>query len=107
MTMTLSEHFWKIMAIGSVVCLFGYTSLRSKLWKQKQENLAFERRPSNIIKVCLTGGPCGGKTTAIDILYKELSEKDICTFIVPEAATLIADSGGMLNTKLYSDDELI
>ena len=40
----------------------------------------------------------------MDMLYGALTEQGINTYIVPEAATLIADSGGMLNTKLYSSE---
>ena len=38
---------------------------------------------------------------------EKLREHDIAVFIVPEAATLIAQGGGMIKTEGYSDDEAI
>ena len=43
-------------------------------------------------KIVLTGGPCGGKTTFLDALEKELGANIV---IVPEAATILL-SGGFL-----------
>ncbi|MBT4349629.1 ATP-binding protein [bacterium] len=43
-------------------------------------------------KIVLTGGPCGGKTTFLEALEKELGANII---IVPEAATILL-SGGFL-----------
>ena len=75
----------------------------------------------NIHKICITGGPCAGKTTGIHIIHEilikylkglayvaeKLREHDIAVFIVPEAATLIAQGGGMIKTGAYSDDDAI
>lgn len=27
-----------------------------------------------VSKICLTGGPCGGKTSAVQYIYKELKQ---------------------------------
>ncbi|TKB48474.1 hypothetical protein FCL40_12245 [Ferrimonas sediminicola] len=51
------------------------------------------------LKVVVTGGPGGGKTTALDLFRRELSHK---IAIVPEAATLLFSSG--INR---SDDPLV
>lgn len=42
------------------------------------------------IKVVLTGGPGGGKTTALDLFRRELGEK---VAVVPEAATVLFQGG--------------
>ncbi len=42
------------------------------------------------MKVVITGGPGGGKTTALDLFYRELLHK-VC--VVPEAATAVFASG--------------
>lgn len=42
------------------------------------------------LKVVVTGGPGGGKTTALDLFRRELSDK---LAIVPEAATVLFSSG--------------
>lgn len=44
---------------------------------------------SNVKKIVLTGGPGGGKTTALDLFRREI--KDVA--IVPEAATLLFQNG--------------
>lgn len=44
-------------------------------------------------KIVLTGGPCAGKTTAIQQIEKEFTEKGYQVLIVPEAATLLINSG--------------
>lgn len=44
-------------------------------------------------KIVLTGGPCAGKTTAIQEIEKEFTEKGYQVLIVPEAATILINSG--------------
>lgn len=46
-----------------------------------------------IKKIVLTGGPCAGKTTAIQAIEKEFTEKGYKVLIVPEAATILINSG--------------
>ena len=45
------------------------------------------------LKVVLTGGPCAGKTTAIEEIEKEFTEKGYNVYVVPEAATILINSG--------------
>lgn len=54
-------------------------------------------------KICLTGGPGGGKTTAADLFRRELGE---CVVIVPESATLLF-SGGLPRSNDESSVESI
>ena len=44
-------------------------------------------------KIVLTGGPCAGKTTALTELEKEFTEKGYQVLMVPEAATILINSG--------------
>lgn len=44
----------------------------------------------NCLKIVLTGGPGGGKTTALDLFQRELDDK-VC--IVPEAASILFRGG--------------
>jgi len=44
-------------------------------------------------KLVIDGGPCSGKTTGLAILAEKLLEKGIIPIIVPEAATLLIQSG--------------
>lgn len=46
-----------------------------------------------VTKIALTGGPCAGKTTAIQRIEKEFTEKGYQVLIVPEAATILINSG--------------
>lgn len=46
-----------------------------------------------ILKVALTGGPCGGKTTSIKTIEECFIERDYHVIIVPEAATILINSG--------------
>lgn len=46
--------------------------------------------PGKRCRIVLTGGPGGGKTTAADLLRREIGEKIV---IVPEAATLLFSGG--------------
>ena len=46
-----------------------------------------------IYKVALTGGPCGGKTTSIEKIKQEFTEKGFNVLVVPEAVTLLINMG--------------
>ena len=55
-------------------------------------------------KICLTGGPCAGKTTLLAKLTSILDNKGIRVFSVPEAATLMMTGGGQIDTSKMSWD---
>ncbi len=42
------------------------------------------------IKICLTGGPCAGKTTVVDIVRREFSQTAVT---IPEAASILYGGG--------------
>ena len=44
-------------------------------------------------KICLTGGPCGGKSSAIPFLTQKLEDQGYSVFTIPEVATLLAEGG--------------
>lgn len=46
-----------------------------------------------IRKIVLTGGPCAGKTTAMQSIVEEFEEKGFNVYVVPEAATLLINMG--------------
>ena len=46
-----------------------------------------------ISKIVLTGGPCGGKTTAMAFLKRKFEDKGYRVIVVPEAATLCINGG--------------
>lgn len=51
------------------------------------------KRPAEIIRVVITGGPCAGKTTAMEVLRDEFSNSGVPAVFVPEAATDLILSG--------------
>jgi thymidylate kinase len=55
-------------------------------------------KPQNIYKICITGGPCAGKTTAMAQIQEKLREMGIRVYVVPEAATLVANGGGFIDS---------
>ncbi|MCB9755721.1 MAG: AAA family ATPase [Myxococcales bacterium] len=48
------------------------------------------RAPDQLYRIVLTGGPGGGKTTAADLLRRELGERVV---VVPESATMLFSGG--------------
>ena len=51
-----------------------------------------------IIRVCLTGGPCAGKTTALATVNQVLTQMGFRVLQVPEAATMLMKGGAMIET---------
>lgn len=48
---------------------------------------------AEVTKICLTGGPCGGKTSALPFLTNALEEAGYRVVVVPEMATLMLTNG--------------
>ena len=57
---------------------------------------------SQVYRVVLTGGACGGKTTALAYLSEQLEKQGIRVFRGPEAATLIF-AGGVTADEAAAD----
>ena len=51
------------------------------------------------VHVCLTGGPCAGKTSALTHLYDHLTARGWRVIIVPEAATIVLGASGRLEVE--------
>lgn len=47
----------------------------------------------DITRIVLTGGPCGGKTTALEHIIKYFSDKGYKVFAIPELASLFTKAG--------------
>ncbi len=47
----------------------------------------------SVCKIVVTGGPCGGKTTALSRIQRELSHLGYTVLIVPETATALISGG--------------
>lgn len=67
----------------------------------------FERQNARrfpIARVCFTGGPCAGKTTALAHCADQLRQLGIKVYIVPEAASILS-KGGTTRPKVGEDKE--
>lgn len=58
--------------------------------------------------LCLTGGPCSGKSTALPYLAEKLGDRGFYPVIIPEAATLLMQSGitpahNLFDTATFQD----
>ena len=51
-----------------------------------------------ITRICLTGGPCAGKTTALATLSLHLKQIGYRVLLVPEAATILMSGGALIQT---------
>lgn len=47
------------------------------------------KKSQKIYTVLLTGGPCGGKTSALAALQDEITRRGLHTIVVPESATTV------------------
>ena len=57
---------------------------------------ALENCKVPIFRICLTGGPCAGKTTALASLSNELQTRGYFVLQVPEAATMLMKGGAFI-----------
>ena len=61
-----------------------------------------------IYKICFTGGPCAGKTTALSQLMSQVDQLGFRPFLVPEAATLLMKAGFLIDNSNFTEmDEII
>lgn len=59
-------------------------------------------RDEKVVRVVLTGGPCAGKTTAMDTISTRMDELGIDVYRVPEAATLFFKGGTKIKFDNYN-----
>jgi thymidylate kinase len=60
-----------------------------------------------IYKVAITGGPCAGKSTSLDRIRKEMTDKGYRVFSVPEIPTMVVVAGGMILMSKFNTQERI
>jgi len=70
--------------------------------KSNQADSEFNVRPVDnknpITRICLTGGPCAGKTTALTELSIVLTQMGFRVLLVPEAAKVMKKGGALIPT---------
>jgi len=62
------------------------------------------KRENKVYKICLTGGPCSGKTTSINYIRERFSPNFI-VYAVPELATQLANSGINIIPKFFTAED--
>lgn len=60
---------------------------------------------SNIVRICLTGGPCAGKTTAIASIKQDLTQLGMKVLVVPEAATALMNGGAFIVSGKFTESQ--
>eukprot|EP00667_Euglena_gracilis_P004204 EG_transcript_4220 len=68
-----------------------------QLCKRRATFTLYEKKRSNVYKVCLTGGPCAGKTTVLSTIIAKFNAQGIRTYAVPEVATTLLNGGLSFN----------
>ena len=58
-------------------------------------------------RICITGGPCAGKTTILTKLTNVLETRGFKVFNVPEAASMLHGAGVILDTSRMSEEQQI
>lgn len=92
-----------IIGVGSIILTFGM--LCYDIHKKKTTPQSKTKKPE-VIRLCLTGGPCGGKSEGINMLYNSLKNITVPVFIVPEAATIIGSAGLALDLSKFEPREI-
>ena len=59
----------------------------------------------NIVRICLTGGPCAGKTTAIASIKQDLTQLGVNVLVVPEAATSLMKGGAFIVSTAFTESQ--
>ena len=57
-------------------------------WRPPKSKVTAENA---VTTICLTGGPCGGKSSALDTLVRRLEEAKYQVFISPETPTVLKE----------------
>jgi predicted ATPase len=73
---------------------------------------SYDSRPKHgenehIYRICVTGGPCAGKTTSLTTIRTELQERGFMVLEVPEAATLMMKGGCFIQTSTMSFSQAV
>lgn len=62
---------------------------------------------SNVIKIALTGGPCSGKSAALEILKIHYENQGYTVITMPESAEILIHNGVPRDDIFRFEDEII
>jgi len=57
------------------------------------------------VRICLTGGPCAGKTTALADIKQDLTQLGMKVLVVPEAATILMKGGAFIVSSGFTETQ--
>ena len=60
-----------------------------------------------IYRIAITGGPCAGKSTALNKINKHFTKAGFHVMIVPEIPTLISEGGGFKDLGKYKPQQMV
>jgi hypothetical protein len=62
---------------------------------------------SPIYRIALTGGPCAGKSTALESIKTHFEKNGFKVLIVPEVPTIVGKGGGLSDFGKYNTQDVI
>ena len=74
-----------------------FSSMEAVRYADPQTDDIVNKKP--VFRICITGGPCSGKSTSLVKMQNILADKGWRVFTVPEAATLMMKAGIIIQNK--------
>ena len=72
-----------------------------------REELIRDTSEFPVYKIAVTGGPCAGKTTAVEAVKKIFTERGFKVMVVPEVPTLLVKCGAMIRMDRFTSTNRI
>lgn len=72
-----------------------------------REQLIRDTSEFPLYKIVVTGGPCAGKTTAVQRVREEFTKRGFKVMVVPEVPTLLVQSGAMIKMDRFTSENRI
>jgi putative protein kinase ArgK-like GTPase of G3E family len=73
--------------------------------EKKKSSIDTLEKNASVVRICMTGGPCAGKTTAIADLTQSLTQLGMKVLVVPEAATTLMKGGAFIVSSEFTDEQ--
>lgn len=77
---------------------FDALSIEQRSSRLEEEFTGKASKVQEVVRICLTGGPCAGKTTALAELSLVLNQMGYRVLQVPEAASILKKGGRSIDT---------
>lgn len=70
----------------------------------KPKTSSIRGKKNNVYKICITGGPCSGKTTGMNYIRQRFSPQYL-VYSVPEVATMAVSAGVNIIPSSFEEEE--